>query len=374
MFLSKVSLKNFSAALPFVIVEAVSSRMATTALTFKENGHISFGLVGSSAISGQSFVVVRLLNQKQLDTKGFMATMTFVWDLRYLSIRPVGDRFLLAFSREADYGFMDALCSLSLLTMAKKIQPRYPEMNKGLLYMFNESWLQVIVRKRDQSQTLSISCDFPTWVEILGLPPRLMTEEAVEKIGSNLGDVIHPDKNNIRLGLKARVCLFHHLDSPMKQAYPPLDFEFGVGSEMVVATVTFKSQGFGGGESNATGRDGESFTPPASLMAQQMSEADMQIFSVLPQVTGVKRNVHSMEQSMELSLPHHAGTLLVSPRKKCKVGRPVGLKLAASSMKKTKTRHFSTRCSLEMGDVHLVPSRVLRILPAGLLLRTLGSS
>ncbi|KAL6218329.1 hypothetical protein ACLB2K_011543 [Fragaria x ananassa] len=235
MFLSKVSLKNFSSH--------VQGERAH---------HISFGLVGSSAISGQSFVVGRLLNQKQLDTKGFMATMTFVWDLRYLSIRPVGDRFLLTFSREADCGFMLYVPSRSLRWQRRSDQGRHSRR-----LTVDPPSIMILVISNLLSLTLSISCDFPTWVEILGLPPRLMTEEAVEKIGSNLGDVIHPDKNNIRLGLKAR------------------------SSPYLIVLV--------------------------------------------------------------LSL-----SLLVSPRKKCKVGRPVGSKLAASSMKKT--RHFSTRCSLEMGD------------------------
>lgn len=81
---------------------------------------------------------------------------------------------------------------------------------------------------------------FPVWVEILVLDPVLMTEEAVEQIGSTLKEVLHPDKNNIRRGVKSRAQMFHHLYILGKQAYRPLDFEFGVGKDMEVAIVTFK--------------------------------------------------------------------------------------------------------------------------------------
>ncbi|KAL6142149.1 hypothetical protein ACLB2K_060432 [Fragaria x ananassa] len=56
-------------------------------------------------------------------------------------------------------------------------------------------------RKEDPA-TVSIR-GFPTWVEILGIPLRLMTEEAGEKIGSTLGDMINLDKNNIRQVFRA---------------------------------------------------------------------------------------------------------------------------------------------------------------------------
>ncbi|KAL6133181.1 hypothetical protein ACLB2K_065418 [Fragaria x ananassa] len=96
----------------------------------------------------------------------------------------------MTFSREAD--------CLKLLTRGPWFYGRS---------MFS---LTTYERKEDPA-TVSIR-GFPTWVEILGIPLWLMTEEAVEKISSTLGDVIHSDKNNKRqarwrwllLGLRMR--------------------------------------------------------------------------------------------------------------------------------------------------------------------------
>ncbi|XP_062009301.1 uncharacterized protein LOC133725908 [Rosa rugosa] len=78
----------------------------------------------------------------------------------------------------------------------------------------------------------------PVWVEVFGLPPILMTTEDVSMIDASLGQVLQLDKANIHCGLKARVRISHLTTTPVKQACPPMLFEFGTGKDVISARVT----------------------------------------------------------------------------------------------------------------------------------------
>nr|XP_011470243.1 PREDICTED: uncharacterized protein LOC105353156 [Fragaria vesca subsp. vesca] len=74
----------------------------------------------------------------------------------------------------------------------------------------------------------SVSIDsFPVWVEMLGLPSRLRTNEAAEKVGVTLGHVDQVDKLGIKRGIRSRVKIFHDLKDPVLEAFPSVPFEFG---------------------------------------------------------------------------------------------------------------------------------------------------
>ena len=80
----------------------------------------------------------------------------------------------------------------------------------------------------------------PVWVEVFGLPMDLWTKKALYMVGSMLGKVIHHDNQCLIHGKKARVRIEHQISSPVKQAFPPMLFEFGKGKDLIAAMLTFK--------------------------------------------------------------------------------------------------------------------------------------
>ncbi|KAL6182914.1 hypothetical protein ACLB2K_044326 [Fragaria x ananassa] len=78
------------------------------------------------------------------------------------------------------------------------------------------------------------------WVEIFGLPPDLKTKEALFMVGATRGTIIQTDLPNLKCDARARIRIEHRLDSPVKQAYPLMVFEFGVGNDLTSAWLTFK--------------------------------------------------------------------------------------------------------------------------------------
>ncbi|KAK9950688.1 hypothetical protein M0R45_006163 [Rubus argutus] len=77
---------------------------------------------------------------------------------------------------------------------------------------------------------------FPIWVHIIGFPPALVTAEAALLVGETPGSVLQVDKVEICRGDLVRVCIHHVLTNPVKQAFPPIEFEFFPG---VVALLRF---------------------------------------------------------------------------------------------------------------------------------------
>ncbi|KAL6198212.1 hypothetical protein ACLB2K_028004 [Fragaria x ananassa] len=67
---------------------------------------------------------------------------------------------------------------------------------------------------------------FLVWIEIFGLPPALITEEAAALVGATLGVVEELDKPGIQIGVRVRVLITHGISDPIKQAYPPLNMIF----------------------------------------------------------------------------------------------------------------------------------------------------
>lgn len=78
------------------------------------------------------------------------------------------------------------------------------------------------------------------WVEVFCLPPNLMTKEALCMVGATLGWIINHDNPNLLSGARARVRMEHSLDSPVKQAYPQMRFDFKEGMNLTFVMLTFK--------------------------------------------------------------------------------------------------------------------------------------
>jgi hypothetical protein len=81
------------------------------------------------------------------------------------------------------------------------------------------------------------------WVNILGLPPALLTPVASLLVGETLGSVVNLDIVGLRRGDLVRVLIWHSLKDPVKQAFPPMEFEFSPG---VSALLRFKYDCFVG--------------------------------------------------------------------------------------------------------------------------------
>ncbi|KAL6194332.1 hypothetical protein ACLB2K_035416 [Fragaria x ananassa] len=88
--------------------------------------------------------------------------------------------------------------------------------------------------------TTVLISSMPMWVEILGLPPRLFTEEAAGKVGDLLGQVLFMDKIGLRRGIRANVRLIHDISDPVREAFPPMPFEFDLGDWKATVMLSFK--------------------------------------------------------------------------------------------------------------------------------------
>lgn len=83
----------------------------------------------------------------------------------------------------------------------------------------------------------------PVWVHISGLPPTLLTPTAIMLVVETLGSVVAVDHVGLHRGDLVRVRIRHDLQSPVKQAFPPVEFEFSPG---VSALLRFKYDRFVG--------------------------------------------------------------------------------------------------------------------------------
>ncbi|XP_062014453.1 uncharacterized protein LOC133730980 [Rosa rugosa] len=200
------------------MVDHVTARLAA-ALAISEDGRTSFGPAGAAAVSSHHFAVGRLLSvtaNRRADPKAFLGTMTSLWGLgNRLSARAVKDRFVFQFSNPED--------------RQRTVEGGPWFFGKWALAMAEFDGL------KDPAQVLTSS--FPVWVEIMGLPPALVTEGAVALIGATLGEIVHLDKAGIRKGTAARVRIRHVLSSPVKQVFPPSTFDF---TSAASATVRFR--------------------------------------------------------------------------------------------------------------------------------------
>ena len=198
------------------MAEEVSARFAA-ALAIKEKGRVVFGgAAGDAAISKQPYAVGRLLSRKA-EPKAVIGTLMSVWGLKNrLQMRAQGDRFVMKFDREEDRR----------------------EVLAGGPWFFNRTLFAVAAFDGlcDPAKVPILS--FPVDIEILGLPPALLTKEAVLLIGSTLGEVIEYDELGIRRGTRAKVRVHHKLCDPIRQAFPPAVYEFG--SKRIPVTLSFK--------------------------------------------------------------------------------------------------------------------------------------
>ncbi|KAL6191242.1 hypothetical protein ACLB2K_037633 [Fragaria x ananassa] len=337
------------------------SRLAA-AMAISENGRISFGAAGAVAFSSHSYAVGRFLSpKKKVEPKAFMATMGSIWGLRNrLTIRPQGERYILRFTVADD---------------------RKNMMESGP--WFYGKTVFALAEYDGCSDAAAVPIVYvPVWVEVFGLPPDLMTKQALYMAGSTLGSIITNDNPRLLNGSKARVRIDHQIYDPVKHAFPPMQFKFGTGVDLTVPMLTFKYEcmcGFcrvcglleykaGGcqGPPNmlvAAGDQGVGIRPgmkaaalTASLQrlpnllpvaAPQAQVLVSQAKSSKSALSGKKRSAKSLMLEdhgkhpkgttaigaaeyptfgpiLELSLPLLAGSLIVSPPKKSKVGRPLG--------------------------------------------------
>ena len=198
--------------------DEVSTQFAA-ALAIHDHGRISFGAAGAAAISPHFFAVGRLLSQKKKkpEPKAVIGTLTSVWDFgNRLQMRAVGDRFVLRFTRRED---------------------RLHVLSDGP--WFYGRALFAVAEYDGLSDVASVPIlTFPVWVEVLGLPPALMTPEAVELLGATLGHVNNLDRLGINTGRRAKVKVIHRLSDPIRAAFPPMTYEFG--SAKVAVNLSFR--------------------------------------------------------------------------------------------------------------------------------------
>ncbi|KAL6217756.1 hypothetical protein ACLB2K_010973 [Fragaria x ananassa] len=295
------------------IKEEHKTVILAAALAISENGKVSFEAAGAAAFAGHSYAVGRLLlPKKKVEPRAFMATMGSLWGLRnHLTILPQGDRYVLRFQEEADR----------------------KELLKSGPYFYGKTVFALAEYDGRSDAVLVPITSVPVWVEVSGLPMDLWTKKALYMVGSMLGKVIHHDNQCLIHGKKARVRIEHQISSPVKQAFPPMLFEFGKGKDLIAAMLTFKYE-----------RPWETLKSSATVTEDGVAE---------------------LGPVLELSLPHLAGSLVISTPKKRKVGRPYGKKnkpkvveinpwkLEANAKAKSskKKRSFgSTRHSLTLGD------------------------
>ena len=67
---------------------------------------------------------------------------------------------------------------------------------------------------------------FPVWVEVIGLPPALMTTEVVKLLGATLGHVYNLDWLGITTSRRAKVKVTHRLSYLIHAAFPSMTYEF----------------------------------------------------------------------------------------------------------------------------------------------------
>ncbi|KAL6209934.1 hypothetical protein ACLB2K_020873 [Fragaria x ananassa] len=155
------------------------SRLAMT-LAISESGRVSFGAAGAAAFSSHSYAVGRLISsKKKIVPKLSWQQWPHFWDLKgKLQIRAQGERYVM----------------------------RFDDRKAGNILL-----------KEDRGFT-----------------------EALCMVGATLGWIINHDNPNLLSGAPARVRMEHNLDSPVKQAYPQMRFDFKEGMNLTFVMLSFK--------------------------------------------------------------------------------------------------------------------------------------
>ncbi|KAL6220133.1 hypothetical protein ACLB2K_007890 [Fragaria x ananassa] len=156
------------------------------------------------------FAVGRLLSlsRHKPDPRASIGTLTSVWDLQNrLQMRANGDQYVMRFTKAED----------------KKM------ILGGGSWFFGRS-LFVLAEYDGLHDVAVVSIvSFPVWVEIMGLPPRLFTDEATEKVGltGTVAPEVQVDKLGVKRGIRVRVRASHHFCDPILEVFPNVPFEFG---------------------------------------------------------------------------------------------------------------------------------------------------
>ncbi|KAL6228377.1 hypothetical protein ACLB2K_002327 [Fragaria x ananassa] len=189
------------------MLDKVSQCFAAT-LAISDGTQPTFGVAKAAAAPTYCFDVGRLLSlgRRSPESSAVIGTLTSVWDLQNrLQMGAHGDRYILWFTMAEDERYLLG----------------------GGPWFYGRS-LFVMAEYDGLHDAASVSIDsFPVWVEMLGLPSRLMTNEAAEKVGVTLGHVDQVDKLGIKRGIRSRVKIFHDLKDPVLEAFPSVPFEFG---------------------------------------------------------------------------------------------------------------------------------------------------
>ncbi|KAL6213260.1 hypothetical protein ACLB2K_012707 [Fragaria x ananassa] len=184
------------------------SRLAMT-LAISESGRVSFGAAGAAAFSSHSYAVGRLMSsKKKIVPKLSWQQWPHFWDLKgKLQIRAQGERYVMRFD--------DAKSRKYIV--------------EGGPWFYGKTMFSLALYDVKKNATLVPIRSISVWVEVFCLLPNLMTKEALCMVGATLGWIINHDNPNLLSGARARVRMEHSLDSPVKQAYPQMRFDFKEG-------------------------------------------------------------------------------------------------------------------------------------------------
>ncbi|KAL6188750.1 hypothetical protein ACLB2K_040141 [Fragaria x ananassa] len=277
------------------------SRLAA-ALAISENGKVSFGATVAAAFTGYSYAVGRLMSlKKKVEPRAFMATMGVLWGLRNrLMILPQGDRYVLQFKVEAD---------------CKDLLENGP--------WFYGKTVFALAKYDERSDAASVPITFvPVLVEVFSLPMDLWMKKALYMVGKERSDYNHAHfQVRAHVGF-CRVCgLLEHCPGGCQD---PLNM-----SEAVLRSGE-GSRANPNPNPNLSSANGVTNLFPASgfiLSKPGVSAAQLTAYLHFLQNATVEENgVAKFRHVLELSLPHLVGTLVISPPKKHKVGRPYGSK------------------------------------------------
>ncbi|KAL6223451.1 hypothetical protein ACLB2K_006838 [Fragaria x ananassa] len=161
--------------------DKVSLCFAAT-LAISDSAQPNFGASQAAVALSYHFDVGRLLSLRRRtpESSVVIGTLTSVWDLQdRLQMRAYGDHYILRFTKAEDERYLLG----------------------GGLWFYGQSLFVMVEYNGLHDDTLVLIDSFLVWVEMLGLPPRLMTNEAVEKVGVTLGHVDQVDTLGIKRGI-----------------------------------------------------------------------------------------------------------------------------------------------------------------------------
>lgn len=105
-----------------------------------------------------------------------MATMATLWELKgKLQIRSQGERYVLRFN---------------------DVESR-KHIVEGGSWFYGKTMFALALYDGRKNVTLVLIKTISVWVEVFGLPPDLMTKEALYMVGATLGRILHHDNSNI---------------------------------------------------------------------------------------------------------------------------------------------------------------------------------